>query len=43
MAKKCDIKGCKEKATVFTKTFAFCEKHYQALYGDVGCDYCSKE
>lgn len=25
--KKCDIKGCKENAVVFTKTLAFCTHH----------------
>lgn len=33
--KKCDIKGCKEKATVFLRTLGFCDKHYQEIIGDV--------
>lgn len=31
--KKCDIKGCKEKGTVFTKNFVFCVKHYKEIFG----------
>ena len=30
--KKCDIKGCKEKATVFTKTLCFCRKHHKEIF-----------
>jgi len=28
MTKKCDIKGCKRKATIFTKDFALCKIHH---------------
>jgi hypothetical protein len=31
MTKKCDIKGCKEKAVVFTKGLAFCANHAKQI------------
>lgn len=34
--KKCDVKGCKEKATHFTKTLAFCDKHNEDIFGKKG-------
>jgi len=33
--KKCDIKGCKNKAEVFSKHFSFCRKHWEQLLSDV--------
>jgi hypothetical protein len=29
--RKCDIKGCKNKAEVFGKTLAFCREHWNKI------------
>lgn len=34
MVKKCEFKGCKEKATVFTKNSARCSKHPSVIILD---------
>jgi len=32
--KKCDIKGCKNKAEVFGETLAFCREHWNKITAD---------
>jgi len=32
--KKCDIKGCKNKAEFFGKTLAFCREHWNKITSD---------
>jgi len=31
MVKKCDVKGCKQKAVIFTKSLAFCKAHWKQI------------
>jgi hypothetical protein len=34
--RKCDIKGCKNKAEVFGKTLAFCREHWNKITASSG-------
>ena len=33
MISKCDIRGCKNKATIFSKHFGFCKECWFKIFG----------